>query len=162
MGTEALVIATIASAAISAAGAIHTGNVNSATAKDRAKQAEISGQMSLLSARQKAAKLTGDKNALKARQVAQAAKGGMDTGSKSLIDIQRTTDKKAADDIEAIMSAGRMSLATSQATSSSYNNQAGGYMTAGFLDAGSSILSGATKAYSISQWDGFADNPSKP
>jgi hypothetical protein len=152
MGTTALIVG---STILSVAGQLYQGSIQATAARDKAKQAQIAGASSMLSARQKAAALQKDKARLKGKQVAQAAGSGMDVGSKTLIDIQQTTDKQAEDDISAVLSQGRMALATSNATASSYKNQAGGYMSSGVLGAGTSILGGTMAYGKIAGWEGF-------
>lgn len=145
----------VALAVVSAASSIYSGSVQAAAASDQAKQAKIAGESSLLSSRQKAANLSKQKTVLKAKQIAQAAGAGLDVGSGSLIDIQRTTDKQAAEDISNVLSAGRMSLATGQATASSLQNQSSGFMTSGFLGAGESLMGGAMSVGKVQGWEGF-------
>jgi hypothetical protein len=151
MATGALV----ATAIVSAASAVYSGSMQAAAASDQAKQAKLQGESSMIQSRMTAAQMAKDAAALKGKQVAQAAANGMDVGSKSLIDIQNTTDKQAQDDINFTLSNGRMALATAQATASSYSNQASGFMTSGFMNAGSSLMGGMMNVGKVQGWKGF-------
>jgi hypothetical protein len=96
-----------------------------------------------------------DATDLKGRQIVQAAANGLDTGSGSLVNIQDTTSKQAQDDIGFTLSNGRMALATARASASSYRNQASGYMTSGYMNAGSSLMGGLMNVGKIQGWKGF-------
>ena len=147
--------AMIAMSVISAAGSLYQGSMQASAAKSQAKQAELQGQSSLIQSRVAAAQMAKDATDLKGRQVAQAAANGLDTSSGSLIDIQETTDKQSQDDIKFTLSNGRMALATSQATASSYRNQASGYLTSSYMNAGSSLMGGLMNVGKIQGWKGF-------
>ena len=147
--------AIIALTAISAASSIYQGGVQAAAAKSAAKQAEIQGESSMIQARVAAAQMAKDAADLKGRQATQAAANGMDTGSQSLIGIQETTDKQSKEDIGFTLSNGRMALATARASSSAYNNQASGFLTSGYMNAGTSILGGVMNVGKVQGWKGF-------
>lgn len=147
--------AIIALTAISAAGSLYQGSMQAAAAKNQAKQAEIQGESSMIQSRVAAAQMAKDLADLKGKQAVQAAANGLDTSSGSLIDVQETTDKQARDDIGFTLSNGRMSLAASRAAASSYRNQASGYLSSGYMNAGSSILGGVMNVGKIQGWKGF-------
>ena len=147
--------AIIALSAISAAGSLYQGSMQASAAKSQAKQAELQGQSSMIQSRVAAAQMAKDATDLKGRQIAQAAANGVDVSSGSLIDVQETTDKQAQDDINFTLSNGRMALATAQASASSYRNHARGYMTSGYMNAGSSLMGGLMNVGKIQGWKGF-------
>lgn len=151
MATGAIVASTV----LSAMGAVYSGSLQSAAAADQAKQAQLQGESSMIQSRITAAQMAKDAADLKGKQAVQAAANGMDLSSKSLIDLQDTVDKQSKDDISFTLSQGRMALGVAQTTASSYKNQASGFMTSGFLNAGSSLLGGAMKVGKVQGWEGF-------
>lgn len=151
MATGAL----IATSILSAAGSLYQGSMQASAARSQAKQAELQGQSSMIQSRVAAAQLAKNATDLKGRQIVQAAANGMDTSSGSLIDVQETTDKQSQDDIKFTLSNGRMALATAQASASSYRNQAGGYLTGSYMNAGSSLMGGLMNVGKIQGWKGF-------
>lgn len=151
MATGAVVASTI----ISTAAQLYSGSVQAAAARAQARQAELAGESSMIQSRMTAAQMAKDAADLKGKQVAQAAASGVDVSSQSLISLQNTVDKQSQDDINNTLSQGRFALATARAQASSYQNQASGYLTSSFLNAGSSILGGTMQVGKIQGWKGF-------
>ncbi len=148
---------TLASTAVGVYGSIQQGQQQRALAEAQAKQSAIAGEMAELNSRAQAAEVSNEALRLRSKQVAQGAEAGLTMDSGSFLAVIADSAKKAEDDRLNILRTGRLNRAAAEAQSSMYQS-AGQYASqAGYVKAGSTLLSGITQGMKISSDAGWFD-----
>ena len=141
---QALPYLYIAAAAATAGAAIHQGEVQSNYNDYLGDQAAADAKAEAGAAQVEAERIRKQAKAQRAQAVAALAGSGVDVNSSTALKIDQTIDKNAEQDAYLTMVGGSDQAARLNASAGGYHQQASQAMSAGYVSAGTSLLSAST------------------
>lgn len=147
-----------AGTALNTIGSIQQGQAQSDMYSFQADMANKQGELAELQARQQAAEVTKQEIAVKSKQRAQAAAMGVDLSSGSFMDILNETATQAQKERENVLRAGALNRASYLADASGYSMASSSSKIGGWLNAGSSFLTGSGTIMSMGDRAGWFDD----
>lgn len=140
-------IAAVASAAIAAGSAIHQGEVQSNYAKYQQDQAQADALAKQQAAQVEAERIRKAGQQQRSQAIAALAGSGVNVDSTTAVRIDQTIGQNANQDAFQTIANGNNQAARLNADAVGYGQQASNALTAGYVGAAGSLLSGASRAY---------------